>query len=396
MRYTQHSESPDSLHFWTGVATIAGALRRKVWIDQRQFKWLPNHYIIFIAPPGIATKSTTIGIGMKLLAEIEGVSFGPNSMTWQGLSVALEESKSVHQDIIADPLGSAFLQMSCLTIPISELGTFLKPKETDLVDFLVDLWDGQDRVWRHRIKTGDKPSTEIINPWLNIIGCTTPAWLRGNFPTYMIEGGLTSRCIFVFADKKRNLVAYPSREIKAVDWAEHAKRLVEDLVQIGDLIGEYQLTKEAEEWGTIWYERHWSQPNAALVSERFGGYKARKQTHMHKLAMVLAAAQRNELVITLQDLQTAEKLITALESDLDRVFRTIGASNDSRNMMEILAVVRAAGKIPADNLWRAVMNIVERKDFDAAVRGLVESKLIYAIKYDEVLHYSVGGTGPLG
>ena len=33
--------------------------------------------------------------------------------------------------------------MSCLTIQVSELGTFLKIEDGALVDVLVDLWDGQ-------------------------------------------------------------------------------------------------------------------------------------------------------------------------------------------------------------------------------------------------------------
>jgi hypothetical protein len=386
MSYTKHSESPDSLHFWTGVSTIAGALRRKVWIDQRHFQWTPNFYIVFVAPPGIATKSTTIGIGMKLLREVKDVCFGPNSMTWQGLTVALEESKKVYPK---DELGSEFIQMSCLTIPVSELGTFLKPKETDLIDLLVDLWDGGDRIWKHRIKTGDKPSTEIVNPWMNVIGCTTPAWMRGNFPSYMIEGGLTSRCVFVFGDRKRQLVAYPADLIVSSEYIAHGQRLAEDLIMMSEMLGEYELTIEAKEWGRTWYAEHWKQGKAAVASDRYSGYLARKQTHMHKLAIVLAAAQRQELIITLQDLETAHKIVTALEVDMERVFKAVGASDDSRNMNEILAVVRAAGTIPAGHLWRAVMNVVDKKDFDIALQGLISAKLIIAIKYGDVLNYSV-------
>ena len=41
-----HSESPKQFHFWSAVSAIAGALRRQVWIDQRQFQWTPNMYIV--------------------------------------------------------------------------------------------------------------------------------------------------------------------------------------------------------------------------------------------------------------------------------------------------------------------------------------------------------------
>ena len=47
---------------------------------------------------------------------------------------------------------------------------------------------------------------DVVNPWINIIACTTPAWIAGNFPEYMIGGGFTSRCVFVYADAKERFV----------------------------------------------------------------------------------------------------------------------------------------------------------------------------------------------
>ena len=57
--YAQHGEAPRRMYFWAGVSAVAGALRRKVWIDEAYFKWYCNMYIVFVAPPGIVSKSTT-------------------------------------------------------------------------------------------------------------------------------------------------------------------------------------------------------------------------------------------------------------------------------------------------------------------------------------------------
>ena len=74
LEYTKASESPTPFHFWTGVSTIAGALRRRVWIDQRYFQWTPNFYIVLVGPAGVAAKSTSLRSGMKLLEKLK-VSF---------------------------------------------------------------------------------------------------------------------------------------------------------------------------------------------------------------------------------------------------------------------------------------------------------------------------------
>lgn len=135
--YSSVSEAPSHFHFWTGVSTIAGALRRRVWIDMAHFQWTPNMYIVFVAPPGIVSKSTTISIGTRLLKEVEDIYWGPDAVTWQALTQALAESS---MEILID---QQFYPMSCITIAASELGTFLDPHDREMIDVMVSLWDGR-------------------------------------------------------------------------------------------------------------------------------------------------------------------------------------------------------------------------------------------------------------
>lgn len=376
LNFTRHSESPEVFHFWTGVSTIGGALRRRVWIDQRHFKWTPNFYIILVAPPGIAAKSTSAGIGMNLLNQVPGIHFGPNSMTWQALTVALEEAR----DAVLLDNDSRVLQMSCLTIESSELGTFLKPKDGEMIDFLVEMWDGKEgKPWKHKTKTGNadgKTETTIINPWINFIGCTTPAWMRGNFPTYMAEGGLISRIVFIHANAKRQYIAYPSRHIDAAQYAREASLLIEDLQHIATIVGEYEITPEGYLWGEAWYERHWKSRPIEMTSDKFVGYLSRKQTHIHKLAMVLAASQRDELYISHEDLAGAERIITALEIDMKKVFSAMGSTDNSRLSAETLAYIRAYQGISRKDLLRLMLPLMDPKDFDTVIAGLTQSGYI--------------------
>ena len=200
--YSSVSEAPDKFHYWTAISVIAGALRRRVWLDMGYFEWTPNCYIIFVAPPGIVSKSTTMNIGMSILREVPGVKFGPDAVTWQALTQALAGATEAVQ--MAD---GTFHPMSSITIASGELGTFFNPNDREMVDLLVALWDGQRGVFQKTTKTQGNDTIE--NPWVNLIGCTTPAWIAGNVPEYLIGGGFTSRCIFVYADFKRHLEAYP-------------------------------------------------------------------------------------------------------------------------------------------------------------------------------------------
>lgn len=371
MLHSSHSEAPDPIHFWTSVSMVAGALRRHVWIEEFNFRWTPNFYIILVAPPAIATKSSSVDLGVSILQQVEGIKFGPDSMTWQGLTVALEEAANVVE------IDDIILTSSAITCAVSELGTFLKTQDRDLLAVLTDLWDCKRKPWRHRIKTGNKPTTEIINPWINVIGCTTPSWLRENFTHEIIEGGLTSRCTFVFANMKRRLVPYPSLEISADEFYTRERLLVEDLTIISKLAGQYRLTPDAIKWGAEWYDELWG-TIPVEVGDRFSGYKGRKQTMIHKLAMVIAASQRNELYITAEDLMAANRCILGIEADTQKLFRRIGATSIARQREEILEHLQMVGMCSETVLWKLFMTFVNRREFQEIMEGLVAAKAVYS------------------
>lgn len=386
--YTQYSESPAAFHFWTGVSTIAGALRRQVWIEQRLFQWVPNFYIVIVGPAGVAAKSTCVRIGMDLLREVPGVKFGPQSITWQALVQALADSRV--EVPFSGPDGTfltgEFYPMCCITCPVGELGTFLKPEDQTLVDVLISLWDGQKETWDHLTKTSGE--SQIVNPWINVIGCVTPAWLRQNFPESLVGGGLTSRVLFVYGDKKRHFVPYPSEMITDVDHAQKRQMLIDDLQKIGELKGEYRLTQGALTWGSAWYQTLWERCPPHLEGDRFQGYRSRKQTHLHKTAMVLAAAQRDELIIEESDLVAADSLVSALEQDMQTVFQSIGVANTNLQNHEILSYIRAYPGITWRDLWRRCMPVMSAKDFTTALQSIVEAGYVRVSGKDRFRQYT--------
>lgn len=381
--HTEYSEAPTEFHFWTGVSVLAGALRRQVWIEQRYFQWTPNFYIVLVGPPGIVTKSTSMRIGLKLLRELDGIHMGPQSMTWQGLATALEEAA----DLV--PFGDEYLQMSCITCDVSELGTFLRPEDSRMMDVLVDLWDGQLTPWLHKLRTTE--GITIQNPWINIVACTTPAWLRRNIPEEMIGGGLISRVVFVYGDKKRHLVPYPADLIEDEAFTERESQLIEDLQEIGSLKGAYVLSSEAKAWGGAWYEKHWTQRPEHMASERFEGYIGRKQTHMHKLAMVLAAAEGNELVIERAHLEFAHDMLVGIERDMIHVFEMIGTTPSAQHVHELLNFVHIYKSVEKRELWRLCMRVMSRAEFTEATEAAITAEMLTITQKPDGLFYRLRG-----
>lgn len=379
MEYSAYSEAPDKFHFWTAVSTVAGALRRRVWIDQGYFQWTPNFYVVFVAPPGIVSKSTTASIGMNLLRQIPDITFGPDAVTWQSLIQSLAAST---QGVEIDGLSHA---MSAITISSSEFGTFLNPNDREMVDVLVSLWDGQIGVFEKATKTQGNDSVE--NPWINIIACTTPAWIAGNFPEYMIGGGFTSRTVFVYAERKRHLVPYPKDQLPT-DFLQKGKDLVHDLEIIAtEVKGEYLLTPEATKWGELWYERHYANRPPHLDNDRFGGYLARKQTHIHKLAMVLEASKNSQRHLTMESLIAADAITTGIELDMPKVFAHIGQSDATRMIAEMTNLVQTRGKIETQEAYRMFSNKVTSQDFEIVVASCLKAGYISMRQEGNIIYY---------
>lgn len=366
--FTTHSEAPDLFNFWTGVSTIAGALRRQVYIDQLKFKWYPNFYIILVAPPGIATKSSTIGAGLPLLRQVEGIFMGPQSMTWQGLTKALSGStKLVPLEETGDMLTTAYVPMSAITCEVSELGTFLDPKNDELTSVLIDLWDGKEGAWERWLSTQE--GTRIENPWINIIAGTTPSWLRTNFTEIMIGGGLASRIIFVFADRKKALIPYINRAIKPSAYEQMKDDLIHDLQDIAKMLGPFSLTEAAYEFGSSWYEKHWTEPDEHLLGERFLGYRARKQTHIHKLAMILSAAESSSRIIERHHLELATQFVTGVEYDMHKVFESVTTNDSSKHIFDLISHLKLQEKLSRQDLWRFCMRSMGPREFEDCIKA---------------------------
>lgn len=383
-QYSAYSEAPDIMNFWTGVSTIAGALRRRVWIDQLKFKWYPNFYIVFVGPPGIVAKSTTSAVGMNLLRQVDGVFMGPSSMTWQGLTFALSNACQL-VPMPSEKVDKDYIPMSCITCEVSELGTFLDPSNQELVSVLIDLWDGKDAKWERWLRS--KEDTVIENPWINLIAATTPSWLRANFPEEMIGGGLTSRMIFVFADKKKQFIPYVSELVHPDEYRELEEMLVHDLNEIANMFGAFKLSKEAIEFGSEWYVKHWQNPDEHLKEPRFEGYRARKQSHVHKLAMILSASESDELIITKEHLEMAIAFVTAVEYDMHIVFDSIGNNVSGKYIDEMLNIVKVHKSIPRQELWKLLMRIMTPKEFTETTDALVAANYIQIIPYEGQIRY---------
>jgi len=363
--FTAGTEAPRLMHFWAGVSCVAACLRRKVWIDMKRFKWTPSFYVIFVAPPGVVSKTTTMDMGIDLLKNVPGIKFGPDVVTWQALVTAFAGAREEFQ------YGEDFVPMSPITLASGELGNLLNPQDRDMVNLYIALWDGRSSF--EKVTKGS--GTDIISaPWINIIGCTTPHWIADNMPAATVGGGFTSRCVFVYADSKETLIALPDEHTRP-DHEAYAAALTADLEHIAtNLVGPYTILEEARAWIREWYAALWAPSNMQMDDKQLEGYRARKQTHMMKLALVLSASRGDSMEITLEDVVLANKMLEATEPNLDKVFSRIGRTEDSLQAERFIDFIKRHGKVRYVKAYQHIHSYFpDFRDFEGVLAGALKS-----------------------
>ena len=339
--YASFTEAPRRMHFFSGAVAVAGALRRKVWIEQYAFQWYPNLFVLLVAPPAIVSKSTTADLAIKLLRRVPGIKFGPDAITWQALVTSFAASAESFQ------VGDQWLTMSAITSCATELGNLLDPRDRQLVTNLITLYDSRELFEKVTKMSGNDV---VQNAWFNLIACTTPSWIQENVPEGMIGGGLSSRILYVYAERKEKLVDWPADSVPA-GMRETADLLVQDLERISVLAGEFSVTPEVKLWNKEWYAKHFN-GGQSLADERFGGYISRKQTHIYKLAMIISAAQRDSLVIELGDVVAANTMITDLEAEMPSVFALVGKTPETRQADRFIEFIRRRQTVSYEEAYR--------------------------------------------
>lgn len=384
IKYASVTEAPIRMHFWSGVSALAGAVQRKIWIDMKRYKWYANFYIIFVAPPGVVAKSTTADISMDLLKKVPGIKFGPDVVTWQALVTAFAASTEAFE------FEGVHYPMSAMTLVSSELGNLIDPQDRNMINTYINLWDGRQSMEK---MTKDSGNDTIEGPWINIIGCTTPNWIADNMPAATIGGGFTSRCVFVYADKKERYIPYVDEVVTTND-ADMREKLIQDLEYISmTIIGPYTISEEARAFERDRYEKFWNDSASRMDSSMLEGYAARKQTMLHKLAMLLSASRSDDRVIELEDMVLANEALNQLEPDMPKVFNQVGKTQSSIAVDKLLRLIKRAGRIEYSKAFRLVhATFPDAKDFEGVLVGCIKAGYIrMEVKgMDSFLEY-VGG-----
>ena len=351
---------------WVGYSVIAAALRRKVSLQLGRLIYFPNLYVVLVADPGIARKTQAIKYGVNFLNTIPEIITCADSSTKEAMTDDIENSAL--DELLED--GTA-LRHSSLNIISKEFESFLgqKKENTRMLTALTDLFDCPDD-WSSRTRHG--PSNKIIRPWINLLAATTPDSLASSLPASAIGGGLTSRILFVWADKKKKSVAIPDMTASEIKLSE---KLEKDLYQISRISGEYIMTAGCKSNWVDWYNAYDEDEGGTRLctDKSFSGWYSRKPTYIIKLALLRAAATSQILTIQWYHIEEAIKAIKEVELTMGSAFKAIGKSDITAEVDSVLQIITNFQWISEKQLMTIIWRDIDASKFENVIDTLIKT-----------------------
>jgi hypothetical protein len=362
----QNTEPAKLFDVWTGYSVVAAALRRKVSLQLGRLTYYPNIYVVLVAEPGVARKTRAINYGVDFLETIPEIRMSADSSTKEAMTDDIENSALDALTAVGDTL-----RHSSLNIISREFESFLgqKKENTRMLTSLTDLYDCP-KEWSSRTRHGT--SNKIIRPWVNLLSATTPDSLASSLPASAVGGGLTSRILFVYADKKKKSVAIPFMTEAEVKLKE---KLEKDLFQISQISGEYCMEASCIKNWVDWYDQYDEDEsgNRICTDKSFSGWYSRKPDLIIKVAMLQAAACSNDLVVRWRNIELALEAIQQVELIMGNAFKAIGKSEVSAEVDSVLQIIRNYKIISEKQLMTIVWRDLDSNKFENVIETVIKT-----------------------
>jgi len=266
MEYMSYVETAESYDFWCALWAIGTGVGRGVYVDRPNSPVYHNWYIILAAEAGTTRKSTAISSILSILEGTDSILTGKTS----------PESLELYLHDRCTEGGTARAHFA-----VSELVTILGREGymSTMPGLLTDLYDCQKlRTSPGTLQMGELVQKEV---YVTFLSASTPSWLVTAINPSVIEGGFTSRVIFVVDDNRKRSIAWPKPRDgghieKVRESFNETCRSARDVSRIGISTGGLKKF-------TNWYNSR-----ASHTDPFQSGFEAREDDHLLRIASCLA------------------------------------------------------------------------------------------------------------
>lgn len=364
---------------WAAISVLAGALERRVWMRSRRGPLYPNLYSIIVGPPGVG-KSVALNLGEQFLRTIEakqnvpGIFIAPSSVSAASLLDALHDAR---RKIIRPKDTPSVVEFNYFTAFVSELGIFLPEYDSRFITRLIKFYDGEH--FEERLRSREQKQVVMETPQVSIFGGTTPSYLNSLLPEGAWDQGFCSRTIFIFNPVSDIIHSIFDTGLDLEKAKVLKKALVEDLHKIFNLYGEFHWAEDAKEAIEAWNQARLPPKPSHRNLEH---YNSRRLAHVMKLSMIASAARGSDLIIKLEDYQSALDWLLEAEARMPDIFHAFGGlAQDGKAMEDLWYFVFKEFSlrhkaIPKHELINYLKNKVQSASILKVIDLMVEGRLL--------------------
>lgn len=360
LSYLNPLETPHAYDFWTGCWLISNAVGRNLVIDRPGAQVYLNLFLILVAESGTTRKSTAVRHATSFLRPLCGdIPFLVESTcTPEYLKSTLwQQSKKYDR--------------SSVCISVSELATFLGRERyvEALPALLTDLYDCPDL--REGGGTLAEGTRTLRNVFLSFLSASTPSWLLRAVNPDVIEGGFTSRVLFIVSEEPKHLKPWPEKLNEQL-----SSGITKALEAIRSKSGEVErihISEGGRKAFDKWYRSrtHYSDPFRS-------SFQSREDAHILRLAGLLSIND-GTWVIQHTHIIAAIKIIAQVREDGASIFEGTGSS--SRFIIGIDKIrdkLLAAGPngLPQRELTKLIANYMNAEHMKAILDVMHELQMV--------------------
>ena len=361
---TQDDRSPEIYRKWSGIALVAGAMERKVWVKTGMNRTYCNLYTLLVGPSGtgkfiVETVRTFWNETKDPMTGARAFHVASDSLTKASLIDALGRARQTK----INELGETETYHSML-IAAEEFKVLLPAYDMEYIGTLERIWNSPLRHVEER--RFNVKLVEIDRPQLNILAGVQPSYFSTVFPEEVWSTGLSRRIVMVYSQERR--IRDPFTEYP--DPIALRNTVLEKLGRISVMWGGMGWAPDAKKYFQDWVLA--GEPPVPTHS-RMVPYNTERARFIQKLSGISAVSRKLDLSgIDRIDIERALEWLFEIEAKMPDVFRAMQGKNDWAVVEElyhwIVAAHRKSGKaVPGG---RIIEFIGERTTSDKVERTL--------------------------
>lgn len=321
MRSLDTLETPLAYDFWTAAWVVSTIVGRRTQVARPRIPVFLNLFAILIGESGLARKGASIASATQLVKMMANTNMTRHIGVIDSRITPTSITRYLTE--LSQEYGYAQLAFSAAELAAS-IGKDQRVGSVPIL--LTDLYDcPDDRLLRPSFS---KVDVQLRNIYVSFLGASTSSWLRSAVSADIVEGGFTSRCLFILGNKRKRVIAWPDASRSIGDGTITARLCSID--QQADQTAGIDLNVSAREYFVNWYNQR------RIYSDSFrASFAGREDSHVLRIAAIMCISD-DMWQIQQQHIVDAIALITQVRDDGAVLFEFANKTHMTRHERLIL------------------------------------------------------------